>query len=187
MWLHRIPDWLLRRMLLNNAVSAAVGFIPFVGDVVLAMYKANSRNAALLEEFLRIRGEEFLKAAAQRTEDPENVRPGAGREPDEVVPGKKPDRTASALSTASGWFRRGSKGKAKKKAKGEDREDATREELAGALAKGWAAWDFGQRYHDAFGARSFGLIGLGVVCEMLERLEKLDSEAQDVDEGPGSA
>ena len=60
------------------------------------------------------------------------------------------------------------------------------EELAGALAKGWAAWDFGQRYHDAFGARSFGLIGLGVVCEMLERLEKLDGEAQDVDEGPGS-
>ena len=101
-------------MLMNNAVSAAVGFVPFVGDIVLAMYKANSRNAALLEEFLRIRGEEYLKATTQRTEDPENVRPGAGREPDEVVPGKKPDRAASALSTASGWFRRGSKGKAKK-------------------------------------------------------------------------
>ncbi|KAJ3008924.1 hypothetical protein NUW54_g2971 [Trametes sanguinea] len=55
-----IPDWLVRKMLLNNAVSAVVGFIPFAGDIVLAMYKANSRNAALLEEFLRIRGEEFL-------------------------------------------------------------------------------------------------------------------------------
>ncbi|KAF5343427.1 hypothetical protein D9758_011851 [Tetrapyrgos nigripes] len=56
-----IPTWLLRRMLLNNAVSAAVGFIPLAGDVVLAAFKANSRNAALLEEFLRIRGEEFIK------------------------------------------------------------------------------------------------------------------------------
>lgn len=48
-------------MLLNNAISAGVGFIPLVGDVILANYKANSRNAALLEEYLRIRGEEFLK------------------------------------------------------------------------------------------------------------------------------
>lgn len=48
-------------MLFNNAVSACVGFVPVVGDVVLAMYKANSRNAALLEEFLRIRGDEFTR------------------------------------------------------------------------------------------------------------------------------
>ncbi|KIY50925.1 hypothetical protein FISHEDRAFT_38006 [Fistulina hepatica ATCC 64428] len=56
-----IPSWLLRRMLLNNCVSAAVGFIPVLGDIILAVYKANSRNAALLEEFLRIRGEEFIR------------------------------------------------------------------------------------------------------------------------------
>ncbi|KAF9256669.1 hypothetical protein L218DRAFT_846890, partial [Marasmius fiardii PR-910] len=56
-----IPPWLLSRMLLNNAVSAGVGLVPLVGDIVLAMYKANSRNAALLEEFLRVRGEEFLQ------------------------------------------------------------------------------------------------------------------------------
>ena len=102
-------------MLFNNAVSAAVGFVPFVGDIVLALYKANSRNAALLEEFLRIRGEEYLKAAQQRVQDAETVRPGAGREPEEVVPGKKPERTQSGLSTATGWFRRGSKGSKKTK------------------------------------------------------------------------
>lgn len=56
-----LPGWLVRRMLTNNLVSAGVGFVPVVGDVVLAMYKANSRNAALLEEFLRIRGEEYIK------------------------------------------------------------------------------------------------------------------------------
>lgn len=46
---------------MNNAVSIAVGLVPVAGDVVLAVFKANSRNAALLEEFLRIRGEEFIK------------------------------------------------------------------------------------------------------------------------------
>ena len=50
-----IPPWLLRKMLANNAISAGVGLVPLVGDVMLATYKANSRNAALLEEFLRIR------------------------------------------------------------------------------------------------------------------------------------
>jgi len=27
-----IPSWLLRRMLLNNAVSAGIGFVPIVGE-----------------------------------------------------------------------------------------------------------------------------------------------------------
>ena len=58
-------------------------------------------------------------------------------------------------------------------------EGPTREELVAALGKGWAAWDFGQRYRDAFGARSFGLIGLGVVCDMLEKLEKLDEKEKE--------
>lgn len=51
---------------MNNLVSAGVGFVPVAGDVVLAMYKANSRNAALLEEFLRIRGEEYIKLHGER-------------------------------------------------------------------------------------------------------------------------
>ncbi|KAB5591506.1 hypothetical protein CTheo_5063 [Ceratobasidium theobromae] len=84
-----IPGWLLQKMLVNNAISAGVGFIPVVGDVVLAAFKANSRNAALLEEYLRIRGEEFLKAEVARQEDPSIVKPGAGREQGESIPGKK--------------------------------------------------------------------------------------------------
>jgi len=79
-----IPDWLLHRMLLNNVISAGVGFIPLVGDIILASYKANSRNAALLEEFLRIRGEELLKGSTQNAG---MIQPGAGRKKDEVVPG----------------------------------------------------------------------------------------------------
>ena len=101
-----IPSWLLRRMLLNNAMSAGVGLIPLVGDIILAVYKANSRNAALLEEFLRIRGEEFLKLEHERTEDAQEIRPGAGREKDEKDPVK-------GEKSGGGWFRRRSKGKGK--------------------------------------------------------------------------
>lgn len=59
-----IPDWLVRKMMVNNAVSTGMGFVPLVGDVMLATFKTNSRNAALFEEFLRIRGEEALKVSA---------------------------------------------------------------------------------------------------------------------------
>lgn len=88
-----LPDWLLHRMYLNNLVSAVAGFIPVVGDVVLATYKANSRNAALLEEFLRIRGEEFLKHEAERNgQTVAAVQPGAGREKGEHVEGAPPPK-----------------------------------------------------------------------------------------------
>ncbi len=108
-----IPPWLLRQMLMHNIVSAGVGFVPVVGDLVAAVYKANSRNAALLEEFLRIRGVEYLKLntgpdgrplnAGEKAEkkstgwawmkkkgvsqkDAEQIKPGAGLSEGEVVP-----------------------------------------------------------------------------------------------------
>ena len=98
-----LPQWLIRRMMLNNAVSLAVSFVPFVGDVILAIFKANSRNAALLEEFLRLRGEEYLKlhpesgvteaapgqekkGAGLTEKDVEQVKPGSGLEPGEIIP-----------------------------------------------------------------------------------------------------
>ncbi|KAF4609757.1 hypothetical protein D9613_012034 [Agrocybe pediades] len=68
-----LPSWLVQRMLANNAVSAAVGFVPFVGDVILGVFKANSRNVALVEEFLRIRGENFLKMGGVVEDEPENT------------------------------------------------------------------------------------------------------------------
>jgi hypothetical protein len=91
-----LPPWLTGKMLFNNAVSAIGGIFPVAGDVVIAVYKANSRNAMLLEEFLRIRGEEYLKLQSEEDEvrsgrtvtvasgvsqrDMEQVKPGAGME-----------------------------------------------------------------------------------------------------------
>ncbi|KZV86912.1 hypothetical protein EXIGLDRAFT_724341 [Exidia glandulosa HHB12029] len=95
-----LPGWLVQRMLLNNTISAAIGFVPIVGDVILAAYKANSRNAWLLDEYLRIRGEEMLKAKAVRSEDVSVVKPGAGMEEGETVKGKK---TGTVKSLGSIW------------------------------------------------------------------------------------
>ncbi|KAF7366635.1 hypothetical protein MSAN_00921400 [Mycena sanguinolenta] len=121
-----LPFWLVRQMLANNAASAMMGLVPFVGDVALAAFKANSRNAALLEEFLRIRGEEFLKVQAEKegklkkkdgpiapASDMEQIQPGAGKEPGEVVPGEKGTKRTRSLTK---WLSRGESGKGKAKA-----------------------------------------------------------------------
>ncbi|ADV21023.1 hypothetical protein I315_01434 [Cryptococcus gattii Ru294] len=55
-----IPDSLLHKMLFNNAISAGIGLVPVAGDIFLAAWKANSRNALLLEAYLTIRGQEYI-------------------------------------------------------------------------------------------------------------------------------
>jgi len=98
-----LPPWLSNRMLGNQAIATVIGFVPLVGDVGIAIFKTNSRNAALLEEYLRVRGEEFLKTQADRVEDPKVVKPGAGVEGGEKVPGKVPSQSRL------GFFSRSSK------------------------------------------------------------------------------
>ncbi|KAG6852556.1 hypothetical protein C0991_010978 [Blastosporella zonata] len=109
-----IPPWLLQRMFLHNIVGAGVGFIPLVGDVMFAVYKPNSRNAALLEEMLRIRGEEYIRLQAGETivaskseedkkgkgvskSDADQVKPGAGFIKGEGAPAE-PASTSSAIA-----------------------------------------------------------------------------------------
>ncbi|GAA5911145.1 hypothetical protein JCM8208_000290, partial [Rhodotorula glutinis] len=47
-----LPASLVQRMLFNQLVGLGIGLVPLVGDLALAVFKANSRNAALLEDFL---------------------------------------------------------------------------------------------------------------------------------------
>ncbi|KAH7098507.1 hypothetical protein BKA62DRAFT_713002, partial [Auriculariales sp. MPI-PUGE-AT-0066] len=98
-----LPSWLIHRMVMNNAVSAGIGLVPIAGDVMLAVWKANSRNAWLLDEFLRIRGEELLKASVARSENPSVVKPGAGLESGEKVAGKN---SGTIKSLGSLWRRK---------------------------------------------------------------------------------
>lgn len=42
-----IPSDLVTKMLVNNAISAGLGLVPLIGDLGLAAWRANSRNAHL--------------------------------------------------------------------------------------------------------------------------------------------
>ncbi|WVQ95460.1 hypothetical protein IAU59_002557 [Kwoniella sp. CBS 9459] len=72
-----IPQSLVNKMLANNAISAGLGFIPVAGDIFLAAWKANSRNAHLLEAYLVIRGQELLAAQGQ---GPSGIHPAEAAE-----------------------------------------------------------------------------------------------------------
>lgn len=52
-------------MWLNIILDFAVGLIPFVGDMADAVFKANTRNAIVLEKHLRKKGADALKAQGQ--------------------------------------------------------------------------------------------------------------------------
>lgn len=136
-----LPAWLVRRMLLNNAISALSGLVPVAGDVVMAVFKANSRNAALLEEFLRIRGEEFLKLQAEKAQgtgqsmskkDSQQVKPGAGMSDDAAV--TAPPQKPKFLS----WSRSSRKGKERAPSPGEMGRFVEDVELGPAAASGEA-------------------------------------------------
>ncbi|PKS10396.1 hypothetical protein jhhlp_002147 [Lomentospora prolificans] len=56
-----IPTALRTKMMLNIMFDFVIGIVPFVGDVMDAAFKANSRNAALLEAYLREKGQKELR------------------------------------------------------------------------------------------------------------------------------
>lgn len=58
-----LPSTLRMRMLFNIMLDFGIGLVPFVGDIADALYRANTRNAWLLEVYLQ------KKAEAERTGD----------------------------------------------------------------------------------------------------------------------
>lgn len=48
-----VPRHVLLRMLANIGIDAAVGSVPLLGDVFDVAFKANRRNMALVERYLR--------------------------------------------------------------------------------------------------------------------------------------
>lgn len=63
-----LPPPLQAKMYFNILLDFAVGLVPFVGDLADAMFRANTRNAWTLEQYL------VRKAEAERTGQ---TRPGA--------------------------------------------------------------------------------------------------------------
>jgi len=56
-----LPSALYSMMMVNLAIEYGLGLVPFIGDMIGVFYKANSRNALLLEKYLYERGAENMK------------------------------------------------------------------------------------------------------------------------------
>lgn len=72
-------------MLYNNLISFFLGLIPIFGCSGVLILKCNSRNVALFEEFLALRGAEYFKSlydGPQRYAI--DIKPGAGLGKNEV-------------------------------------------------------------------------------------------------------
>ncbi|KAJ5939122.1 hypothetical protein N7466_002256 [Penicillium verhagenii] len=55
-----LPSRLRYMMLVNVIIDFFIGLVPFIGDIADAVYKANTRNAVLLEKHLRQKGAKAL-------------------------------------------------------------------------------------------------------------------------------
>ncbi|KAF9875636.1 PH domain-containing protein [Colletotrichum karsti] len=56
-----LPGSVKSKMLFNIVVDFAIGLVPFVGDIVDAAFRCNTKNAVLLEEYLREQGKKNLR------------------------------------------------------------------------------------------------------------------------------
>jgi bacillopeptidase F (M6 metalloprotease family) len=48
-------------MMINVLIDFVIGLVPFIGDIVDAVYKCNTRNAVILEKHLREKGAKSVK------------------------------------------------------------------------------------------------------------------------------
>jgi len=62
-----LPTDVRAMMLFNIIIDFAIGLVPFLGDIADALFRANTRNAVLLENHLRKKGAAALKAQGQST------------------------------------------------------------------------------------------------------------------------
>ncbi|PNY29890.1 membrane protein [Tolypocladium capitatum] len=60
-----LPTSLKLQMLFNIGFDFAVGLVPFIGDLADAIFKANTRNALILEQHLREKGKKELRKSGQ--------------------------------------------------------------------------------------------------------------------------
>ncbi|UQC77979.1 PH domain-containing protein [Colletotrichum lupini] len=56
-----LPNPVKSQMMFNIIIDFVIGLVPFVGDIADAAFRANTKNAILLEEHLREKGKKNLK------------------------------------------------------------------------------------------------------------------------------
>lgn len=60
-----LPKSVKTKMMLNIMLDFGIGLVPFVGDLADAVFRANTRNAAILEQHLREQGKKALRSSGQ--------------------------------------------------------------------------------------------------------------------------
>ena len=76
-----LPPPVMIRMLFNVVFDFLVGIVPFIGDLADAAFRANTRNAAILESHLREKGKKSLRKSGLPLPD---VDPSLGEEFDRI-------------------------------------------------------------------------------------------------------
>lgn len=66
-----LPASLRMKMTMNIIFDFVIGLVPFVGDLADAMYKCNTRNAVILEKYLREKGSRAIAKRRKQNEDPD--------------------------------------------------------------------------------------------------------------------
>ncbi|KAJ5799751.1 uncharacterized protein N7518_001819 [Penicillium psychrosexuale] len=90
-----LPAALRMKMLINVILDFVLGLVPFIGDLADAVYKANTRNAVILETHLRQKGAKAASRQGERRQDRvvevDNSLPDTfDRQEDGVVGGRPP-------------------------------------------------------------------------------------------------
>ncbi|KAH8674834.1 hypothetical protein BGZ60DRAFT_373083 [Tricladium varicosporioides] len=57
-----LPKEVTAKMIFHLMIDFAIGLVPFIGDVADMVFRANTKNTALLEKYLRKKGNNTLKA-----------------------------------------------------------------------------------------------------------------------------
>lgn len=60
-----LPSDVKAKMMINIMLDFAIGLVPFLGDVADALFRANTKNAVVLENYLRKKGASNLKHQGQ--------------------------------------------------------------------------------------------------------------------------
>jgi len=99
-----LPSTVLLHMLFNIAFDFIIGLVPILGDLADVAYKANTRNAVLLEDYLRTRGAMNLKRQGKtNVPDPSlgdvEVEEGVIAEP----PMRQPQPSYHGGDSSRGW------------------------------------------------------------------------------------
>ena len=62
-----LPANVKSKMYVNIVLDFGIGLVPFLGDIADALFRANTRNAVVLEKYLRSKGAKALKAQGRNS------------------------------------------------------------------------------------------------------------------------